>query len=235
MEKINNINFYYQYGKNTLKSLKLILNNDITKKQLFVEIVILYKIDVYLILTNNIEIIKKEINKYIGKNEFIHILSYPIEFDKNKIYKQESKDFKPMGFWLSTLSPNIYTWFDKVIYEPFYGIPTIGLICKINMDKVLILNTLDKIIAFQEKYKTGKANYLGTYKKIHYLINYKKVKDDGYSSISFIPYIDECEFLWYKMLDVESICVLNTECIIKCNKIDINSIYDKFFPGLHIN
>ena len=62
MEKINNINFYYQYGKNTLKSLKLILNNDITKKQLFVEIVILYKIDVYLILTNNIEIIKKMFN-----------------------------------------------------------------------------------------------------------------------------------------------------------------------------
>lgn len=218
---LNNNYFYYQYGKNSTKSLKLILNTDMKKKELFVEIIIMYSIDILLILYYNTEQIKKYMNKILTINEFIYIQPYNITYTQSKKYNQ-SINLKPNALILNKMTPNIPTYLDLVLYED-YNIPITALIFEIDMANVLYLNTLNKIEIFYNKYK------INTNKN---LIDWNQVKLDGYDGIYCFPYISTCDMLWYKSLEFDSLYIWNLNCIISNDELIIDDVYDNVFPGL---
>ena len=120
---------------------------------------------------------------------------------------------KPKGLWYSCGG----AWRDWMEEEQFtppkefkYAYQII-----INRSKMLMINSLEALDAFHEKYSFKKDKYT-------YLINWKKVQKDGYAGIEICPYQWDRrhEYKWYYPWDVASGCIWNREGIIKVVELD---------------
>ena len=177
--EIKKVKFYYSYEKNTVKNMKIILSvSNGIKKKLFIKIVKDFNISIDEILKHNIEKFKKEINKDIGKNEFIHLSNETTLYYKE--YNAIDLDgIIPYGLWLSTMNPNTTTWFDFCILDFGWNPGNIGHICKVNMNNILVLNTIADIEKFHKKYSykiKPKRVLIPTFSRV----NWKKMCDDYY-------------------------------------------------------
>ena len=136
----------------------------------------------------------------------------------NEIKDSEQKDaiFKPKGLWYS-IGNKWIEWNEieqvRQICCYLYVIePTeYTTLNKPDKNKVLLINTIPKVIQFSKKYKK-QNNY------DHVLINWKKVAKD-FGGIEFNPFFHFINnkklkyVLWYTTLDIPSGCIWNKNLI----------------------
>ena len=135
---------------------------------------------------------------------------------------------KPTGFWYS-----IDTLFDKTNGLTF-NITNTNHCCYIykldipdkhytkslnDKNKILILNTINRINRFIEKYKYKKPVILKNPSDEYFYINWKEVARD-FVGIEFNPFFvdyDQCS--WYSGVDLSSGCIWNKDIITKYTKL----------------
>ena len=157
-----------------------------------------------------------KLKNILGKFPKMHFhLSYN-KIEKIKNSEQKNTVFKPNGLWYS-IGNKWVEWmemedFGKICCYLYVIEPTeYTTLNKPDKNKVLLIDTIDKVIQFSKKYKK-QNNYE------HVLINWKEVAKD-FGGIEFNPYFSFVDhkklknILWYTTLDVPSGCIWNKNLI----------------------
>jgi hypothetical protein len=143
-----------------------------------------------------------------------HFTSRPFRFDKNRVYNQEEHAFKPSGLWLS--DEKDYGW-KKWCTDEGFGSTNIETKFLVNTNRVLILDTNEKIIKFDEEYsKKYSPTDTDFYKMITKItkIDWRRVARE-YDGIIIAPYSRKLrtELFWYNPWDCASGCIWNLSCL----------------------
>lgn len=163
------------------------------------------------------KLIKNKIKNQIPNNWHITILNKKrftsSTINKIKTMKLNQKtSYKPRGLWISELNDGWLKWCSENM--PKWIDPKYNYYYKIKIDKsnLLLLDTKKKIKSFYDKYK---GNITGT-------INWKLI-EKKYNGIIFKPFfkfsINDKKYIWYMLLDCNSICIWNSYSIINMEKI----------------
>ena len=126
----------------------------------------------------------------------------------DKLFKCKTRklrsDFKPTGLWLSWNDNWILFIARKYKYEYNF---------KIDQSKLIIIKTYNDVKEFTEKYSISSGRWT--------IIDWNKVKKD-YSGIFIknanikrIKHSMKDEYVWYKMIDICSVCIWNKDAIIE--------------------
>ena len=156
--------------------------------------------------------------------------------DINKTYEQY-KGFKPNGIWYSFANFDSNSWISYCIENEMYNKIDLNknYLYKFNIPKkyytifnktilpidfsIIRIRNFKDLFFFTEKYGIIEGKYL--------IIDWIKVKEDGWSGIEFSPFFSlytkiyyknrekNLKYLWYSSLDVSSGCIWNTELIKK--------------------
>ena len=167
---------------------------------------------------NNIYKFLVKLNNKISDNHHVTALSKSknIFISKTHISKQmwkQNASFKPDGLWVShKFKMNKQSWLDWCYDNNFLKWIDPCLNTYFSMDirkcKMLKLNTKNKIIKFNKKYKAIKHGVV--------LIDWDKLSNK-YDGVEFSPYFSEFkkdpEYMWYSAIDCSSSCVWNGQNI----------------------
>lgn len=160
--------------------------------------------------------------------------------DINKTYEQ-NLGFKPNGLWYSFANLDGNSWISFCIQNEMYNEIDLNknYLYKFNISKkyytifnktilpidfsIIRIRNFKDLFFFTEKYGIIECKYL--------IIDWIKVKEDGWSGIEFSPFFSLytkiyyknreknlkflMKYLWYSSLDVSSGCIWNTELIKK--------------------
>lgn len=156
-----------------------------------------------------------KVNKYINSNSKLSVrrIVTTDEYYYN-YYKKQTVGHKPEGIWTSgkygenekswlnwTIKNDMYDWINPKKHK--YAIITF------NKKTMLTINTISKVKQFYNKYKIKLDNI--------YLINWKKVQEDGYDGVNFSKYYrhfeNDIKYRWYVMLDCACQCIWNGSII----------------------
>lgn len=125
---------------------------------------------------------------------------------------------KPHGIWMTK-------------YNEWYNFcDAVGIGCgkhkyefTIDMTKILIIDTMEKLMDFSLKYYLPEIMNIDWYKVFEdyngiYITNYKKIKNDlSYHSFSIDDFYSK--FLWYMACDVSSCCITDISCVLSYKKL----------------
>lgn len=143
-----------------------------------------------------------------------------INFDPKR-YKGGDPKFKPVGLWYAMGSE----WVDWVSHEvpDWKGSYLYSL--EINPEKMLILDTPQKVMAFHKKYARNDS-YFGH----NFTVDWSQLKDEGYDGVQIAnkengKYIWDLrmELNWYYTWDVGSGCIWNPDAIKSAKQISVGT------------
>jgi len=143
---------------------------------------------------------------------FYHWSHIPIEKIEDRIYSQTAPSLKSKGFWFSKNTE----WIDWCESSECCYSKDSAHMYKLNIDfsNVLIIDTLEKLTAFQSKYSDRYGKYINwnavttDYSGI-YFDNYQEIKSNLSSGQQLLT------FSWYFAIDVNSGCIFDCEIIKK--------------------